>query len=341
MDLDILYARENSLARAFPPNLVGRFSQLWAWAIQHPLAGAMKSAIAEDAVSFLLGVRQVEDVAAVESLSPGRWFYYTGPATFKWDSKRETGSVRINDPKLKGMVAEPLRGECMLTDTSWTNLKGRAANTFIMGRVEAPDRYDVYAAGHVNLFHGGGRVNKTFKMTGHLIRSGIPENNFGNLSAFVGHLIEQFGETLRLRRGWSLVGDGSSVSEKDCQTLFGIVATHAVETILVDRELETGLGPVDFILSGLGERHAIEFKVHKGRFAEIRHGLEVQLPTYLAAKKLDRGWFVVVHSGQPGPDSDVDSLRQRLISLNGNAAIEVRVLDGRPQVSASRRSEAI
>ncbi|MEU6008770.1 hypothetical protein [Streptomyces sp. NPDC047453] len=341
VDLDILYARENALARAFPHGMINSFSQMWAWGAQQHLAGAYKSEIAENAVSFLIGVRQIESLAESGSVTPGTWFHYSGPARFDWNKDRRTGSVEIVHPRLGVTLRASLRADSMLTTTSWVNLKGYVENTFLLGRVEASGGFDAYAVGHKNLFPELVDSSSGFRMTGHLIRAGFPEVEFGNLTAFVERLITVYEDALRLCRGWSLVGAGGAVDERSCQVLFDIIARHAVEQILVDRETETGLGPVDFTVSGLGERHGIEFKVYRGDLSGVERGLKVQLPTYMKSKKLGRGWLLVILSGAAGPNSDVVELEAKLRTLNTDDTIEVRVLDARPQISASRRAEAI
>ncbi|WP_158690470.1 hypothetical protein [Streptomyces sp. 142MFCol3.1] len=345
MHLDILYARENSLARSLPRTLTRGFADLWSWGSQQPLAGAYKSEIAEDAVSFLIGFHQVKNLSAMPTVPPGGWFHFSGPSRFTWDKDRKNGSVRIQRSGPEGALRAlraPVRAECMLTTTSWANLNGKVENTFLLGRMEASDQFDVYAAGHVNLFPGlTPNASENFRMMGHVIRNGMPEVSFGNLANFVDQLISTFSNTLLLDRGWSLVSASDSVNEKKCQTLFSIVAEYAVEKVLVDREPETGLGPIDFIISGFGERHGLEFKVFKGGLSALQKGLTIQLPSYMKSKKLDKGWFVVILSGSPGHSFDIADTQKKLQEINNNAAIEVRVLDARPQVSASRRDEVV
>ncbi|MCX5367966.1 hypothetical protein [Streptomyces sp. NBC_00103] len=340
MHLDILYARENALARSLPRSLTQGFTEIWAWGSRQPLAGAYRSEIAEDAVNFLIDFRQVKDLATLPSLSPGGWFHFSGPSKISWGKDRRTASVVITRPD--GVIRGSIRAECMLTNTSWVNLKGKVDNTFILGRLESVDRFDLYAAGHVNLFPGITEdASENFRMMGHVIRNGSSETMSDGLTNFVSRLISTFADTLLYERGWTLVGASHAVKEKDCQTLFGIIAKYATGGVLVDRETETGLGPVDFIISGFGERHGVEFKIFKGGLSTLRQGLDVQLPTYMKAKNLDRGWFVVILSGPPGPTSDVADMETKLRALNKLAEINVRVVDARPQVSASRRDNSV
>jgi hypothetical protein len=229
----------------------------------------------------------------------------------------------------------------MLTATSWVNLKGHVENTFVLGRIEAAEEFDAYAVGHENLYSSFSPSSGGFRMTGHMIREGVPECDFASLTGLIDRIVAVFGDTLCLRRGWALVGVDGAVREKNCQILFDVVAAHAAKNILVDREPETGLGPVDFIVSGFGERHGIELKVYRGNLREIENGLKIQLPTYMKAKQLHRGWLVVILSGTPGPSSDTVELATKLHALNADDGIEIRVLDARSQASASRRTDVV
>lgn len=109
-------------------------------------------------------------------------------------------------------------------------------------------------------------------------------------------MVEKFKFMVEHKKGHAILNtsDGT-VNEKGVQVLFNIIANLFLENtnVLVNSEVDTGRGSVDFYLSvGKDYRALIELKL--GNHKRYTDGINYQLPTYLKAEDVDFGVFVLI-----------------------------------------------
>lgn len=157
---------------------------------------------------------------------------------------------------------------------------------------------------------------------------------------FVQHLLEDFKHLVENQGVWrNFWNGGERLPERQCQLLFLTFALYrcATNDIAVEREPDTGLGPVDFKFTrGYSERVAVEVKR-----ADSRHfdsGIKKQLPSYMKSQSIPTGWYMAIRY------DDKDGRRlARLDSLSSGVKaaqgfdIATIVIDVRPKDSASKR----
>jgi hypothetical protein len=118
----------------------------------------------------------------------------------------------------------------------------------------------------------------------------------GEFDTVVVRILEQFKLFIEEHGGYKLLWDGGrGKPEEASQLLFmGIARNHCqANNVDVSREADIGRGPVDFkFSSGFEDRALIEVKL--ARNTRFWNGLEKQLPTYMKAEGVQRGYFVVV-----------------------------------------------
>ncbi len=124
-------------------------------------------------------------------------------------------------------------------------------------------------------------------------------------------VINQFKLFVEEQGGWYLLWDKTREKpEHAVQLLFRGIAKHYCEAngVVLDPEVNLGRGPVDFKFSNGYERRAhLEVKkVHSGQFW---HGLEEQLPSYMASDEVHDGWFLAVQY------RDTKGQKQRVLEL--------------------------
>jgi hypothetical protein len=129
------------------------------------------------------------------------------------------------------------------------------------------------------------------------VRPNLAFSNDEEFQAFVGDLLETFGNYVENQGGWSLLWNEDKTSKREdaSQRLFLGVVREAcrINGVDISREPNIGRGPVDFKMSeGVEKRTRIEFK--QARNTKFWNGLRAQLPTYLAAEEIRVGWFVVI-----------------------------------------------
>jgi hypothetical protein len=155
-------------------------------------------------------------------------------------------------------------------------------------------------------------------------------------------LLDQFKLFLAEEGGWRLLwnDDGTQKKEEAAQLIFyGIARNHCrANSVVVDREVELGRGPVDFKFSNTYEHRALlEIKkLHNGRFW---NGLRDQLPSYMKSDDCVDGWLVAIRYLDGGVSdnrwrdlpSEVEKVAQAL-----NLRLRSIRIDARPKRSASK-----
>lgn len=92
------------------------------------------------------------------------------------------------------------------------------------------------------------------------------------------------------------------------------------------REGETGRGLLDFKFSyGNDLQCFLEVKLFESQ--NLEHGVEIQLPTYLQTQNIQYGIYVPVAIDPTNYESKVDTLRQRIETLNQDNNFEIALID--------------
>ncbi|WP_159031853.1 hypothetical protein [Streptomyces lydicus] len=141
---------------------------------------------------------------------------------------------------------------------------------------------------------------------------------------------------------WRDVKDGKAIPEPNMQLLFlGVLDGYCKRAgVILDREVETGRGPVDFTFTSAGNlRILLEMK--KLSHGDFWNGLKTQTPIYMASQEINHAIFLTVR------DSETPPMQKRWKSLEDEAkiasrdcgkTIEVSRIDILPKDSASKSS---
>ncbi|MFL6077711.1 MAG: hypothetical protein ACJ73S_30475 [Mycobacteriales bacterium] len=169
-------------------------------------------------------------------------------------------------------------------------------------------------------------------------------NSIDDLMGFVHRAIDRFRHWAESRGGWRVfwrdLPSLNPISEPSMQLLFlGIVEEYCRPAgIRVDREVETGRGPVDFTFTG-NNRIRVLLEMKKLTHGRFWHGLQTQTPIYLNSQELTHAIFLAVR------DSDTEAMRKRWRKLDAEAktvrhrtglSIEIERIDILPKESASK-----
>ncbi|MEV1172733.1 hypothetical protein [Nonomuraea sp. NPDC049784] len=143
---------------------------------------------------------------------------------------------------------------------------------------------------------------------------------------------------------WSSVADGISVPEPIMQLmLLGVMDDFCTRyDIRLDREVETGRGPVDFTFSG-DNRMRVLLEIKKLTHGHFWNGLHVQTPIYMNGQGVRHAIFLAIR------DSDTPAMRERWNTLEEEAdrvcvktglMIEIARIDALPKKPASKETES-
>lgn len=109
-------------------------------------------------------------------------------------------------------------------------------------------------------------------------------------------MVQEFKNAIEHKKGHAILNtpDGT-VNEKGVQALFNIIANLYLKNtnVLVNSEVDTGRGNVDFYLS-IGKEHRALIELKLGNHKRYTDGINYQLPTYLKAEDADFGVFVLI-----------------------------------------------
>ena len=163
-----------------------------------------------------------------------------------------------------------------------------------------------------------------------------------DLMVLVHNVIAKFRHWAEDKGGWRIFwSDGTTaIPEPNMQLLFlGVLDGYCERAgIRLDREVETGRGPVDFVFTG-DRRARVLVEMKKLTHGEFWNGLHVQTPLYMRGQDVRRAIFLVIR------DSDTKPMRARWIKLDQEAArvnsetglqIEIERIDVWPKGSASK-----
>lgn len=164
----------------------------------------------------------------------------------------------------------------------------------------------------------------------------------GNLDDFVREVNQNFKHYVEHRGGWKLLYNddtGGPKRETSIQLLYkGVVEAYCdANGVALDREVELGRGPVDFIFTKTA-RDRVLLEVKKMRNGDYWNGLELQLTSYLNSARCDRGWFLAVRLTDTALEAQrtVDlPARTRAASEATGFRLRSDWIDARPKKSAS------
>ncbi|GAA4048733.1 hypothetical protein [Agromyces indicus] len=169
----------------------------------------------------------------------------------------------------------------------------------------------------------------------------FPSVDEENLNDFIRKVNERFRHFVEEQGGWRLLRNDDTNSPKretSIQLLYkGVVESYCkAHQVHLDREVELGRGPVDFIFTASTQRVLMEVK--KLRNGKFWNGLEDQLVSYLTSAECSAGWFVAVRLGNtPTELSRVAALPTRTRTASERTGFELRsvLVDARIHLSAS------
>ncbi|MGW5064565.1 hypothetical protein ACWEQJ_00320 [Streptomyces cyaneofuscatus] len=169
-------------------------------------------------------------------------------------------------------------------------------------------------------------------------------SNAEDLLAFAHTAIAHFRDWVEKKGGWRVfwrdVKDFKAIPESNMQLLFlGVLERYCAQAgVRLDREVETGRGPVDFAFTSAGGiRILLEMK--KLTHGEFWHGIRTQTPTYMESQDVRHAIFLAVRNSMSKP------MKERWMKLDVEAAtasesnsctIEVARIDIMPKESASK-----
>jgi hypothetical protein len=163
-----------------------------------------------------------------------------------------------------------------------------------------------------------------------------------NLMKFVYGIIDKFRRWAEDKGGWRVFWDGNSnaIPEPNMQLLFlGILDGYCERAgIRLDREVETGRGPVDFAITG-DRRIRVLVEMKKLTHGEFWHGLRVQTPIYMRGQEVNRAIFLAIRDSSTRPMRDRwDKLEEEASAVRAETGltIEVERIDILPRRSASK-----
>jgi hypothetical protein len=338
------YARPNALARTLPEPLRSAFLGAWEGAAKDWTVGAVRSGLAGDVANAIIELYAPVDLElATKPPEEGEWFVYSGRAIFSMPTSSRPGKARIKLPRLGWDASAAVRDDCMLTSTSYTNMSGTRTGVLMLGVASSSSTFELVVAGYRDLFGSLAGSQSAQNWPQHL-QSSLLRVSRDDLTEVVRRSFEELERMIVYRRGHQVLeGDPTFLDESGFQTFYGMVAPLLLSPFgaRVVPEAASGLGPSDFLVTSEAEAQAIEFKRTDSAadLGRLKKGLSVQLPTYMDGHGASRGWYVVLVQGDM-PDEALARVRHDLEAANTRPdSISVVLVDGRKQVSASRRSE--
>ncbi|WP_203972747.1 hypothetical protein [Planotetraspora silvatica] len=175
----------------------------------------------------------------------------------------------------------------------------------------------------------------------------ISINSGDDLLEFAHKAVEKFRHWIEDKGGWRAfwgdVAEKITVPEPIMQLIFlGVLDDFCrYAGVRLDREVETGRGPVDFTFTG-SERLRVLLEMKKLTHGKFWNGLQVQTPLYMKGQDVQHAIFLVIR------DSETAPMRERWRKLEAEAellrektglTIEVARIDALPKKPASKETE--
>ncbi|MGA5102644.1 hypothetical protein ACPCC3_03220 [Streptomyces cellulosae] len=165
-----------------------------------------------------------------------------------------------------------------------------------------------------------------------------------DLLKFAHAAVETFRHWVENKGGWRVfwrdLTERRAIPEPNMQLLFlGVLDDYCKRAgVILDREVETGRGPVDFTFTSAGNLRVL-LEMKKLSHGDFWNGLRAQTPIYMESQEVHHAIFLTVR------DSDTPAMQTRWKSLEGEAQrvsqisgkkIEVSRIDILPKESASK-----
>ncbi|KRA24066.1 hypothetical protein ASD65_06230 [Microbacterium sp. Root61] len=162
-----------------------------------------------------------------------------------------------------------------------------------------------------------------------------------SLTVFIKNVTAEFKHYVEEEGGWPLLYNEKSLRPKReaaVQQLYKAVVKIAgvARGVHIDREVEFGRGPVDFVFTEGPTRFLLEIK--KLRNGKFWNGLRDQLTSYMESAECDNGWFLAVrYADTPTERARTQALPQAVQDLRADTGLNVHftLVDARPKQSAS------
>lgn len=171
----------------------------------------------------------------------------------------------------------------------------------------------------------------------------LPEapDNAESLTSFIQSVTAQFKHYVEEEGGWPLLYNEQSLKPKReaaVQQLYkAVVKTAGVARgVHIDREVEFGRGPVDFVFTEGPTRFLLEIK--KMRNGKFWNGLQDQLTSYMESAECNNGWFLAVRFANTLTETArTQALPQAVSDLRAETGLNIHftLVDARPKQSAS------
>ncbi|SDG32346.1 hypothetical protein SAMN04487996_117152 [Dyadobacter soli] len=161
-----------------------------------------------------------------------------------------------------------------------------------------------------------------------------------NIIEVVKRICEQYASLIE-NNGWFeyLYDDNGKLKvERSAQLLFyGIAEVYCIANDLdLNREINGGVGSLDFKISrGFKSKVNVELKYSTN--SSLIKGFEIQLPTYNKAEKTDTSIFLIIQTKENRKNIDKVLALAESMRNQGQRSPEVIIIDGRKQISASKR----
>jgi len=145
--------------------------------------------------------------------------------------------------------------------------------------------------------------------------------------------------------GWQVFwegkpGEGRVMPESKMQLIFlGVLDEHfKMAGLRLDREVETGRGPVDFTVTG-DRRARVLIEMKRLSNTDFWHGLKAQTPIYMRGQEVKRAIFLAIrYSDTPAATKRWEALQEEAAAVREETGlgIEVERIDMLPKPSASK-----
>ncbi|MFF4817379.1 hypothetical protein ACFY2K_22635 [Kitasatospora sp. NPDC001309] len=347
------YARPNVVQRILEPVSREVFRQIWAVAENDDLKGLRRSAL----VGFLMAdyIRAIGLPEISETpLSPGDWFIHSGETHYSPldGDLREARITSFDGAVVTGVT----RTECNITSSASVNMSGVDDVSLVIGRLTTASKFDLVAAGYRDPMASlGGRLPRGSvadlsrmaegkPWSSSLLRLQFGESSDGQvLRAAITDTVNQFSTAVTKQGAWKLLygSDGKPLHERQHQGMFRLFSQlpFGALGIQVHPNTDHGSGPTDFTLRLNDSTNIVEFKKDDRR-EEIKHGMAIQLPNYMASAGADRGTYIVMCHHRKREDVE-DILADVIVSDPTLPPIGWFVIDCTPKTSASKAQDRL
>lgn len=175
------------------------------------------------------------------------------------------------------------------------------------------------------------------------LETAIPLTSLSGLTSFVAMIVSKFRHVVEERGLWRVMWQDTShtaaIPEPNMQLIFMATVDRYCEEagVSMDREVETGRGPVDFVFT-TGPRLRVILEVKKLTNGEFWNGLDIQTPIYMRSLRVTRATFLAIRDSS---SKNMDRRWEKLTEMASAASrpdrtITIEGVDILPKLSASK-----